>query len=65
MVKQLQSHFMENVVANLTNRKPTASSTFAIGGVLCSGRSFAVKGSEVLLMNIFPESPAHRKSATR
>ena len=48
-----------------TDRRATDNSTFAIGGVSCSGDSFLVKGSAVLRMNICAEKPAHRKSAKR
>ena len=43
----------------------TANSTFAIGGVSCSGDSFVVTESSVLRMNICAKKPAHRKSAKR
>ena len=46
-------------------KKPTANSTFAIGGVSCSADSFVVAESSVLRMNICAENPAHRKSANR
>ena len=46
-------------------RKTTANSTFAIGGVSCSADSLVVAESFVLRMNICVEKPAHRKSANR
>jgi hypothetical protein len=45
--------------------KPSANSTFAIGGVTCFYDTFVVKESEVLRVNICGEKPAHRKSADR
>jgi len=48
-----------------TESKPTANSTFAIGGVSCSTDSFVVAESSVLRMNICADKPAHRKSANR
>ena len=45
--------------------KPSANSTFAIGGVTCFYDTFVVKESAVLQMNICAENPAHRKSANR
>ncbi|MGB4820238.1 MAG: hypothetical protein WBP33_14105 [Saprospiraceae bacterium] len=48
-----------------TDRRATANSTFAIGGVSCSLDSFVVAESFVLCMNICGEKPAHRKSAKR
>jgi len=46
-------------------RKTTANSTFAIGGVSCYADSFVVAESSVLRINIGVEKPAHRKSANR
>lgn len=48
-----------------TERKTTANSTFAIGGVSCSADSFVVAESFVLRINICGKNPAHRKSAKR
>jgi len=47
------------------NRKATANSTFAIGGVSCSADSFVVAESYVLRFNISGKKPANRKSAKR
>jgi hypothetical protein len=47
------------------NKKTTANSTFAIGGVSYSADSFVVAESLFLRMNICAEKPAHRKSANR
>ena len=46
-------------------RKPTANSTFAIGGVSCSADSLVVAESSVLRIKFSGKNPAHRKSATR
>ena len=46
-------------------RKTTANSTFAIGGVSCSEDSLVVAESFVLRINICGKNPAHRKSAKR
>ena len=46
-------------------RKPTANSTFAIGGVSCSADSLVVAENSVLRINICAVKPAHRKSAKR
>ena len=46
-------------------RRPTANSTFAIGGVSCSADSLVVAESFVLRINICGKNPAHRKSAKR
>ena len=48
-----------------TDRRASANSTFAIGGVSCSADTFVVTESSVLRMNICAENPAHRKSANR
>jgi hypothetical protein len=48
-----------------TTEKPTANSTFAIGGVSHSADSFVVAESFVLCINICTKNPAHRKSAKR
>ena len=48
-----------------TERKPTANSTFAIGGVSCSAESFIFTESFVLRMKICGKKPAHRKCANR
>ncbi len=48
-----------------TERRATANSTFATGGVSRSAGSFVVAESSVLRMNICAENPAHRKSANR
>ena len=45
--------------------KPSANSTFAIGGVTCLYDTFVVKESAVLRVNICAEKPAHRQSAKR
>jgi len=45
----------------LTERKPTANSTLAIGGVSSSLDSFVVNQSLVLRINICAEKPAHRQ----
>ena len=47
------------------NRKPTANSTFAIGGVSCSADSLVVAESSVLRIKFSGKNPAHRKSANR
>ena len=47
------------------DRKTTANSTFAIGGVQCSADTFVVTESSVLRINICAEKPAQRKSAKR
>lgn len=47
------------------NKKPTANSTFAIGGVSCSADSFVVAESSVLRIKFSCKNPAHRKSANR
>jgi hypothetical protein len=49
----------------MIDRKTTANSTFAIGGVSYSADSFVVAQSSVLRMNACAENPAHRKSAKR
>ena len=46
-------------------RKPTANSTFAIGGVSSPLDSFVLAESSVFPINICAEMPAHRKSAKR
>ncbi|OYQ37882.1 hypothetical protein CHU92_07300 [Flavobacterium cyanobacteriorum] len=46
-------------------RKTSANSTFAIGGVSCSADSFGIAESFVLRINISGKIPAHRKSAKR
>ena len=46
-------------------RRASANSTFAIGGVSCSADSFVVAESSVLRINICAKNPAHRKSAKR
>ena len=56
---------IETISKQTQERKPTANSTFAIGGVSCSADSFVVTESSVLRINICGESPAHRKSAKR
>ena len=48
-----------------TDRKPTANSTFAIGGVSCSVDSLVVAESFVLRIKFSGKNPAHRKSAKR
>ena len=48
-----------------TNRLAAYNSTFAIGGVSCSVKSFMVTKSLYLRINICGEKPAHRKSAKR
>jgi hypothetical protein len=48
-----------------TERKTTANSTFAIGGVSCFADSFVVAESSVFRINICGKKPAHRKSAKR
>ena len=48
-----------------TDRRATANSTFAIGGVSCSADCFVVAKSSVLRISICAEKPAHRKSANR
>ena len=45
--------------------KPSANSTFAIGGVTCLYDTFLVKESAVLRVNIYAEKPAERKAANR
>lgn len=47
------------------NRKATANSTFAVGGVPCSADIFVQGGSFVLRINIKGKKPANRKSANR
>ncbi len=47
------------------DRRASANSTFAIGGVTCFYDTFVVTASAVLRMNICAEKPAHRKSANR
>ena len=49
----------------LTERKTTANSTLAIGGVSSPPDSFVVAESSVLRTNICAEKPAHRQSAKR
>jgi hypothetical protein len=46
-------------------RKPTANSTFAIGGVSCSADTFVVNQTFVPRINFSGKNPAHRKSAKR
>ena len=46
-------------------RRASANSTFAIGGVSCSADSLVVAESSVLRINICAKNPAHRKSAKR
>jgi hypothetical protein len=46
-------------------RRASANSTFAIGGVSCSADSFMVAETSTLRINICAEKPAHRKSAKR
>jgi len=48
-----------------TDRRATANSTFAIGGVSCSAENLVVAESFVLRINIGGKKPAHRKSAKR
>lgn len=48
-----------------TDRRATANSTLAIGGVASPLDSFVVIESSVLRMNICAENPAHRQSAKR
>jgi hypothetical protein len=48
-----------------TERRATANSTFAIGGVSYSADSFVVAESSVLRTGICAKKPAHRKSAKR
>ena len=48
-----------------TERKTTANSTFAIGGVLFSANSLVVAESFVLRIKFSGKNPAHRKSAKR
>ena len=50
---------------NHRNKKPTANSTFAIGGVSCSADSLVQAESFVLRINFSGKKPAHRKSAKR
>jgi hypothetical protein len=50
---------------NEREKRLTANSTFAIGGVSCSADSFVVTESSVLRINICGKKPAHRKSAKR
>lgn len=45
--------------------KAAHNSTFAIGGVPCSGDSLVVAESFVLRMKFSGKNPAHRKSAKR
>jgi hypothetical protein len=47
------------------DRKPTANSTLAIGGVSSPLESFVVAESSVLRTNFFSEKPAHRQSSKR
>jgi hypothetical protein len=47
------------------DRKPTANSTLAIGGVSSPLESFVVAESSVLRTNFFSEKPAHRQSSNR
>ena len=49
----------------MTERKTTANSTFAIGGVSSPLDSFVVAESSVLRTNFCAEKPAHRQSAKR
>lgn len=49
----------------LTERKTTANSTLAIGGVSSPLDSFVVAESSVLRTNFCAEKPAHRQSAKR
>ena len=49
----------------LYERRTSANSTFAIGGVSNSADSLVVAESFVLRINISGENPAHRKSAKR
>ncbi len=46
-------------------RKPTANSTFAIGGVTCSAETFVQGGSSVLRMNFIAKTSRHRKPPKR
>ena len=46
-------------------RRASANSTFAIGGVSCSADSLVVAESFVLRIKISDKNPAHRKSANR
>ena len=48
-----------------TERKTTANSTFAIGGVSFSADSLVVAESFVLRIKFSGKNPAHRKSAKR
>lgn len=47
------------------NKKTTANSTFAIGGVSFSKESLVVAESFVLRIKFSGKNPAHRKSAKR
>jgi hypothetical protein len=49
----------------MTDSKPAANITFAIGEFSGSADSFVVTESSVPRMNICAEKPAHRKSANR
>ena len=53
------------MVNRTDERKPTANSTLAIGGVSSPFDSFVVKESSVLRTNFCAEKPAHRQSAKR
>ena len=53
------------LIAYNTERKTTANSTFAIGGVSCSADSLVVAESFVLRIKFSGKNPAHRKSANR
>ena len=45
--------------------KPTANSTFAIGGVSCSADSFVVQQTVVLRIKICGENPPLRQATKR
>jgi hypothetical protein len=49
----------------ISDRKPTANSTLAIGGVSSALDSFLVTESSVLRTNFCAEKPAYRQSANR
>lgn len=50
---------------NEREKRLTANSRFAIGGVSCSADTFLVNQKLVLRLNFCAKKPAHRQSANR
>lgn len=60
-----QINFTVDSINQADERKTTANSTFAIGGVSCSEDNFVVAENFELRIKFSGKNPAHRVAATR